>query len=220
MYKLKIIYITQKEQRVIMSMFDCAEFKTENHYKLKILLESKKDHKQEILKCQNLHEVNVYCKANHIIGQQLGPFTEAHLIDKCQMHKNKASDCIGDCKDRYLEDNEIKASGGGQNNNQFNYVQLRPNHNVHNYILTAYHLTNDNLDQLGELFIFKIKKEDINTLICKYGGYAHGTKNKNGGITLDDLKDPSNSKEYDLRPSYGSTLWNELLKYRVTESEL
>ena len=136
------------------------------------------------------------------------------------MTKNKASDCMGDCKDKYKEDNEIKASGGGKDHHKFNYVQLRANHKIDNYILTAYYLSSENLNQLGELLIFKIKKEDIIPLIFKYGGYAHGTKSKNGRITLDDLKDVNNSKEYDLRPKYGSPLWNELLKYRVTECEL
>lgn len=195
--------------------------KNEYHNKLKtLLLEPQNIHKQEILKCKDLHEVNIYCKANRLTGQQLGPFTEIYLINKCQMTKNKASDCIGDCKDIYMKDNEIKASGGGKEHNKFNYVQIRPNHKIDNYILTAYYLNNDNIDKLGELFIFKIKKEDITPLILKYGGYAHGTKSKNGEITLEDLNDEHNSKEYDLRPSYGNELWNELMVYRVNESDL
>jgi hypothetical protein len=190
-------------------------------YKLKSLLENgNKNHKKEILKCKSLHEVNVYCKANRLTGQQLGPLTETWLIANCQMTKNNASDCIGDCKDKYMEDNEIKASSGGKDHNIFNYVQLRVNHKIENYILTAYYLSHDNLNQLGELFIFKVKKEEIIPLIFKHGGYAHGTKSKNGPITLEDLKDESNSKEYDLRPKYGSALWKELLKYRVNESDL
>ena len=44
------------------------------------------------------------------------------------MEKNKAGDCRGDCKDRFLEDNEIKASGGGKKHNSDNYVQIRLNH--------------------------------------------------------------------------------------------
>ena len=120
-----------------MSMFDCTEFKTEYHNKLKILLESNKNHKQEILKLKTIKDAHIYCKANRLVSQQFGPALETHMIDTCKMHKNKASDCIGDCKDRYLEDNEIKVALGGQDNNKFNYVQLRPNHKVHNYILTG-----------------------------------------------------------------------------------
>ena len=195
--------------------------KTNEYYiKLKAQLEPQKDHKIEILKCKDLHEVNVYCKANRLIGQQLGPLTELYLIAKCQMTKNKAADCIGDCKDKYMKDNEIKASGGGKCHNKFNYVQLRPNHKIDNYILTAYYLNDDNINDLGELFIFKIKKEDMSPLIFNYGGYAHGTKVKHGEITLEDLNNVNNSKEYDLRPNYGGDLWKELIKYRVKESDL
>jgi len=190
-------------------------------HKLGLLLDDgNKNHKEEILKLKDLKEVHIYIKANRLNGQQLGPLIEYWLIHRCQMTKNNASDCIGDCNDRFKKDNEIKASSGGKYHINFNYVQLRVNHKVDNYILTAYLLTRDNLKDLGELFIFKIKKEDIIDLIFKYGGYAHGTKAKNGPITLEDLKNENNSKEYDLRPKYGGELWKELLKYRVNESDL
>tara|TARA_B100000212_G_scaffold341460_1_gene324705 strand:+ start:1301 stop:1918 length:618 start_codon:yes stop_codon:yes gene_type:complete len=188
--------------------------------KLRDLLHNDVDQKQEILKCNNLHEVNVYCKINHLNGQQLGPFTETFLIDKCKMKKNKSSDCIGDCKDRYMKNNEIKASGGGKGNIQFNYVQIRPSHEIDYYILTAFYINESNIDSFGELFIFKINKKDIIQLIFEYGNYAHGTKDKMGPITLEDLNDKSNSKEYALRPIYGNPLWNKLLKFRVSESDL
>lgn len=186
----------------------------------KILDNNKINHKDKIKQCKNLHEVNVYCKINHLSGQQLGPLTETYLIHKCQMKKNKASACIGDCKDRFQEDNEIKASGGGKDHNKFNYVQLRPCHDIDYYIFTAHYLCEENLENLGELFIFKINKNDINPLICKYGGYAHGTNSKQGKITLEELNDKNNTKEYCLRPVYGSPLWNELVKFRVYESDL
>ena len=188
--------------------------------KLSLHLDPNFNHKQEILKCISLHELCIYCKANNISPQQFGPFIESYLIHKCSMTKNNASKCIGDCKDKFNEDNEIKASLGGKEHNKFNYVQLRINHKINNYIFTAYYLSPENLNQLGELFIFKIKKEDIPLLIVKYGGYAHGTELKHGKITIEDLNDVSNSKEYALRPIYDSPLWKELLKFRVNESDL
>ena len=188
----------------------------------KVLLHNATNHKKEILKCETIKDAHIYCKINGLNGQRMGPLIEYYIKEKSCMEKNKASDCIGDCRDRFLEDNEIKASisGDAKNKYKYNYVQIRLNHKIHNYILTAYHLTDDNLKDLGELFIFKVKKEDIIELIFKYGGYAHGTKAKNGPITLEDLKDENNSKEYDLRPKYGGELWKELLKYRVNESDL
>lgn len=187
---------------------------------LKKLLHNDKNHKEEILKCNTIKYAHIYCKINNLTGQEMGPLIEFYIKEKFCMKKNKAGDCIGDCKDRFLEDNEIKASGGGKNHNSYNYVQLRLNHKIHNYILTAYYLTNDNLSELGELFLFKIKKDDLHELIVEHGGYAHGTISKHGQITLEDLKKENNSKEYALRPKYNSPLWIELLKYRVNESDL
>ena len=69
----------------------------------------------------------------------------------------------------------------------------------------------------GELFIFKLTKINIKKLIFKYGGYAHGTKQKLGEITEDELENPINDKEYAIRPKYGSKCWNELLQFRVQE---
>ena len=136
------------------------------------------------------------------------------------MTKNKASDCIGDCRDKNMKNTEIKASGGGMNHIHFNYVQIRMNHEVQYYLFTAYHLSEENKINDGELFIFKINKEQLIPIIYKYGGYAHGTKTKNGEITLDDLNDKSNIKEYALRPTFNSECWKELLKYKINEIDL
>ena len=188
--------------------------------KLKDLLEPQRDHKKEILKLNTIKDAHIYCKINNLSGPMTGPLIEYYIKEKCIMKKNNAKDCIGDCKDRFMEDNEIKASGGGKGHDMFNYVQLRSNHKLDNYILTAYYLTYDNYMNGGELFLFKIKKNDISPLIFKYGGYAHGSKSKLGEITLEDIKDINNSKEYALRPKYDSPLWKELLEYRVSESDL
>ncbi len=187
---------------------------------LRKLLDNDKDHKEEILKCKTIKDAHIYCKINHLTGQQMGPLIEFYIKEKFSMEKNKAGDCIGDCKDRFLEDNEIKASGGGKNHNSFNYVQIRVNHKIHNYIFTAYYLTEDNYMNGGELFIFKIRKENLYSILNDYGAYAHGTISKLGNITLEDLKKDNNTKEYCLRPKYGSELWNELVKFRISESDL
>jgi len=84
-------------------------------------------------------------------------------------------------------------------------------------MLTAYYIDYTNLDNLGELYIFKLKKEDIKPIIVKYGGYAHGTIGELGEITMDDLNDENNQKEYALRPKYGDKCWIELLRFRMDE---
>jgi hypothetical protein len=129
------------------------------------------------------------------------------------MIKNNSSLCIGDLK--YKNKNiEIKISTGGKENNKFNYVQLRINHNC-DYILTAYYLSIKNLKNNGELFIFRLNKYNMKNIILKYGSYAHGTIQKLGIINKKDLNDPKNDKEYAIRPKYGDDCWNELLKYKI-----
>ena len=131
------------------------------------------------------------------------------------MQKNNASSCNGDLK--FNDTNiEIKASNGGKENNKFNYVQLRLNHKCE-YIFTAYYIDYTNLDNLGELYIFKLNKENIKQLIVKYGGYAHGTIGELGQISNENLNDPNNQKEYTIRPKYGDKCRNELLQFRIYE---
>ena len=131
------------------------------------------------------------------------------------MTKNNASSCNGDlmCNETNIE---VKASNGGKGNKKFNFVQLRMNHTCE-YILTAYYIDYTNLDKLGELYIFRMNKENIKSLIVKYGGYAHGTIEKLGKITMEDLNYINNQKEYAIRPKYGDECWNELLNFRVDE---
>jgi len=131
------------------------------------------------------------------------------------MEKNNASLCLGDLHHNQINF-ELKISNGGKENNRFNYVQLRMNHDCV-YIFTAYYLCEDNIDNEGELFIFKLNKDDIKKLILSYGGYAHGTVQKLGKITEIELSNSSNDKEYAIRPKYGDKCWNELLFFRVDE---
>lgn len=190
----------------------------ETKIKLKQLLDSSRSnkiHTKAIMELLTLKDAHIYCKLNNLSGQFTGPVLEKYIKIKYKMTKNNASLCNGDLK--YNEINvEIKASNGGKENNQFNFVQLRMNHNCE-YILTAYYIDYTNLDNSGELYIFKLNKENIKPLVVKYGGYAHGTLGELGEITIDDLNVISNPKEYALRPKYGDKCWNELLQFRIQE---
>lgn len=86
-----------------------------------------------------------------------------------------------------------------------------------NYILTAYYIDYTNLENLGELYIFKLNKDNVIQLIINYGSYAHGTIGQLGEITINDLTDINNPKEYALRTKYGDKCWIELLNFRVNE---
>ena len=173
------------------------------------------NHSLEILKEESVKNAHIYCKINQLSGQVTGPLIELYLKEKYNMIKNNASLCIGDLQHNNVNI-EVKASNGGKNNNKFNYVQLRMNHDCE-YLLTAYYISQKNIDTMGELFIFKIKKETLRELILQHGGYAHGTVAQLGRITIQDLEDVTNDKEYAIRPTYGDKCWNDLLPYRVQE---
>jgi len=183
--------------------------------KLKNILNlSRCNHKKEIIKqSSNIKDAHIYCKINQLSGQIAGPLIEYYIKNKYNMIKNNSSLCIGDVKHNN-KNIEIKISTGGKDNNKFNYVQLRINHNC-DYILTAYYISDENLKIMGELFIFKLNKFNMKNIILKYGTYAHGTIQKLGSITNKDLNNPNNDKEYAIRPKYGDKCWDELLKYRI-----
>jgi hypothetical protein len=185
-------------------------------YLLQNILEKNKIvHKTEIMKLTTIKQAHIYCKIYNLTGQVIGPLLEYYIKQKFNMIKNNASLCIGDV----IHNNtnyEIKVSIGGCKNNNFNYVQLRMNHDC-NYLLTAYYLNNTNIETYGELFIFKLSKNNIKKLIINYGSYAHGCISKLGKITIKDLDYVDNDKEYALRPKYNDKCWNELLQFRIDE---
>lgn len=172
-------------------------------------------HKEEIMKCPSLKHAHIYCKLQKLSGQVTGPLIENYIKEKYNMAKNSASLCIGDLKHNGV-DIEVKVSTGGQSNNKFNYVQMRMNHCCE-YLLTAYYIDYSNLEKEGDLYIFRLKKEHLREAIAQYGGYAHGTVKKLGAITMEDLLNVDNDKEYALRPKYGDSCWNYLLQYRVED---
>lgn len=182
--------------------------------RLKVILQkSKVNHKIAILKQVNLKYAHVYCKTNSLPGQVSGPLIENYIKNKYFMEKNKAKDCIGDLKTSDNTNIEIKISNGGKSNDKFNYVQLRLNHNC-NYILTAYHIHEKNLNVCGELYIFKLDKEQLKKILLKHGSYAHGTIKKLGEINEETLNSPNNDKEYALRPKFGDKCWQMLMEHR------
>jgi hypothetical protein len=133
--------------------------------------------------------------------------------------KNKAEECTGDCS-KDGKNSEVKVSLGGATHTKFNFVQIRPSHDCDTYILTAYHLSLENVAAEGELYVFQVPKSDMKTLVVTYGGYAHGTIKEHGKITMDSLDDEKSIKEYAIRPTIHDDCWKALLAFRVTESEL
>ena len=183
-------------------------------------------HEDIIMNLSSLKDAHIYCVIHNLSAQQYGPLLERYIRTKFNYIKNKAQDCIGDCfKDG--KNSEIKVSLGGTTHTKFNFVQLRPSHKCETYIFTAYHLSHENVQTEGELYIFKIPTEDIKKIIASYGGYAHGTIKQYGKITIESLNDlydrndrNDNIKEYAIRPTINDECWKSLLPFRIPENIL
>lgn len=198
----------------------CVFFKqTTSNQLLHILKESTINHKAEIQKCNTWKDAHIYCLIHRLSSQQFGPLLERYISTKHKFTKIKAKECKGDVCTLQGKSMEIKVSIGGSNRNKFNYVQIRPFHTCDEYIMTAYHLTFENVMNNGDFYIFKIPKKDMNIIIVNHGGYAHGTVKKLGAITLSSLLN-TNTQEYAIRPVIGDACWNTLLTYRIEEQEL
>lgn len=181
-----------------------------------VLTKRSVNHFEEIMLCNSLKDAHIYCKTNSLSGQITGPLIERYMRGAFHMTKINASACAGDLRCEGVN-YELKISNGGMHNNKFNYVQLRMNHDCR-YILTAYYLDGSNVEQMGELFVFRLDKEALRRLVLEHGSYAHGTKRVLGSISEEDLNRSDNKKEYCLRPVYDDACWKALLKYRVPES--
>lgn len=183
------------------------------------LASSNVKHEIQIMKLSSLKEAHTYCVIHGLSGQQYGPLLEKFIRTKFNYIKNKAEDCTGDCaKDG--KNSEVKVSLGGATHTKFNFVQIRPSHDCDNYILTAYHLSSENVESEGELYIFKVSKSGIKTIVSAHGGYAHGTIKEHGPITIESLNNEKIVKEYAIRAKINDECWKALLPFRVSESEL
>ena len=180
---------------------------------------SKVKHEDQVMKLATLKEAHTYCVINGVSAQQYGPLLERFIRTKFNYIKNKAEDCTGDCS-KDGKNSEVKVSLGGATHTKFNFVQIRPSHDCETYILTAYHLSPENVEAEGELYVFKVPKKDIKKIVLSYGGYAHGTIKEHGAITIDYLDDEKSTKEYSLRPTINDDCWKELMAFRVLESAL
>jgi len=177
------------------------------------------NHNNEIMKKKTLKDAHIYCIENNISSQIYGPLLEKYIRVKYGYLKNNISECNGDMS-KNGKNLEIKTSLGGKEHNKFNFVQIRPFHKCDYYILTCYHLCDDNIDQLGKLYIFYLNNSDMIEMLLKYGQYAHGTTTQHGLITMENLLNKNKTMEYSLRPKYGDKCWNNLLKYQISENKL
>ena len=181
---------------------------------------SKVKHEDQVMKLDTLKEAHTYCVIHGVSAQQYGPLIERFIRTKFNYTKNRAEDCTGDCS-KDGKNSEVKVSLGGATHTKFNFVQIRPSHDCDTYILTAYHLSFENVESEGELYVFTVPKSEIKKLVVSYGGYAHGTVKEHGKMTMDSLNDEKNGiKEYALRPTINNDCWKALMAFRVPETDL
>lgn len=118
---------------------------------------------------------------------------------------------------------EIKYSGHA-NKSKWNFVQIRPDHDVQLYLLLGYNMDDESNKDIGKGYVFKVPAKNMYKLVIDYGGYAHGTIDKLGKITKDNIK--GRNCEYALRCNPNSKkgknkeIFNELIKYEVNYSDL
>ena len=176
---------------------------------------SKVNHEDQVMKLATLKEAHTYCVIHSVSAQHYGPLLERFIRTKFNYIKNKAEDCNGDCS-KDGKNSEVKVSLGGATHTKFNFVQIRPSHDCETYILTAYNLSSENVESEGELYIFKVPKEDIKKIVVSFGGYAHGTIKEHGKITIESL-DEKSTKEYALRPTINDACWKALTPFQIPE---
>lgn len=184
-----------------------------------------------------------------VINQRIKTKSKDYIINKIQNSKDLLTKCVLAReylspqstiiekivkKDLKILDALDEISGDGIKNNIkyeikislhdkkccFNFVQIRPHHDIDYYILIGLNLFEDNF---GKAYILKVPTKIIIELIIKYGGYAHGTIRKNGKITLENInKNKIKGYEYALRPNINASkntkkqiLWKELEQFQV-----
>jgi hypothetical protein len=180
--------------------------------KLRIILDSKEiNHKKNILKEISLKRAHIYCKINKISGQVFGILLEDYIINKFIAVRVSSRNGNGDFSFNN-KNYELKCSLGGKTHNKFNYVQIRLNHSC-DFILTAYVINSDNIQNNGRLYVFRITYLEMSSLCLnmKYVSYAHGTKNNNSKKNILDL-------EFAIRLKYKSTNWKYFMKYCIFEN--
>ena len=130
--------------------------------------------------------------------------------------KNTKDNFSGDCLTNNNLKIEIKVSLGSFNG-QFNFVQIRPSHQIDYYLFVIYDCY---IGIHGQIYYLLIPSKELYNLIPEYGGYSHGTITKNGKITKVDEKYEYSLRPNSLKPGKSNDLFKILLKYRVFPEQL
>ena len=158
-----------------------------------------------VSECNLLYKC-IYCK-KYLSSNQWGPLLETH-IKKLFSLKKPINHVSGDGRSLNDKNVEIKVSLGDLKG-QFNFVQIRPDHEIDYYIFMCYNVF---ADELGKIYWFLCPSNKLYELLPKYGGYAHGTIQKFGKIEMTNIY--GHNYEYAIRPNpiNNTHLWNKLIK--------
>ena len=168
------------------------------------------DWKEEIFNLENIEGACLLSKL-YLSSQASSP-----LLEKWIKHRLEILPALNETSGDGLFSNkitttEIKVSLGTKTNEDYNFVQLRPDHNIDIYLFLTYNMKDN------KCLWFDIPSADLYELLPEYGGYAHGTLKVNGKIAPDNMF--GNGYEYALRPSCNprlkkkNELWNIMQKY-------
>lgn len=204
--KYKIIYyLIITNRNTMISLFE--------HVKQMKLKETKdKEHILEQIKNENTLTGKCILSRKYLSPQS----TDLEIICKNDLDIDNALNSTSGDGHKNGINYEIKASIHA-NKSKINFVQIRPDHNIHYYIFIAYNMYENNT--IGNAHIFKIPSHIVYDLIIRFGGYAHGTCSVLGKITKDNIK--GRNCEYALRCDPNAKkgknfeLWNEFMKYEV-----
>lgn len=174
-----------------------------NIYKTYIVeLQQNINHKQHFRNETNITSKCIYAKL-HLSSNTYGPLFEQYIKQRLSIKRTLNSISGDGIINGY--NIEIKISLGDKHG-CFHYVQIRPDHNIHYYMLMAYKIFEK---PFGQVYWFLIPHDDIIEIINDYGSYAHGTITKLGKINRDNIS--GRNCEYAFRPN--PTLKNTTKSY-------
>lgn len=158
--------------------------------------------------------LSVCIESCFLSSQRRSPFLEKYIKHKFRIKEPK-DHISGDGISRRGYNIEIKVSLG---NGGYNFVQIRPDHNIDFYLFLCYDYTKE---ELGKVTWLLISSKEMINLILYTKQYAHGTIAKLGQITRKNIR--GYNHEYAIRVTNspkGKDIWKKLIKYEIKEEDI
>ncbi len=154
----------------------------------------------DVLTASTFEEACATCLLAGLSPQSFGHLLEKWIAQTFDYAKDKEGDV-----NIHGRSVELKVSLGGKTRKRFNFVQLRLNRDI-DFLLVAYHLSKENVQTLGETYLFYVPNKDMKHLLRTHGSLAHGKKAEMSGNSF---------QEKALRPVLGDAAWNALCAFQI-----